>query len=986
MRIVPSQEEPVPGPARQKRLLLVEGDAARRQRLRLALEAEGHAVSEVHSSAELFARGVEDLDAVVLALQLPDGDGLAAVRALKRDPAGAAIPVLLVSSSGRTSEGSPSGEERERIQGLDSGADAYLAEPFPIDALNAQVRALLRTRDTYLSRLRLQQRAQGTPVGPGANEGVLAEQLRLSLDAVHGCAWALDLSTGELRFTVPPERFLSATPAQAADSTLESWLARIHPDDRRRAEARLARALHRTGSYQSEHRVRRADGAWRWVRDRGAVVLDASGAPASLLGVTLDRSQRVAGDRAERLRRESEDRLRVALTSASLGAFDCDPRTRRLWLDERARRILGVPPGAPADLAAFFARVHPEDQARIREALTGLHPAPSRIEGVTEFRLVPEADGRSRWVRASWRALLEGALATRCVGTLEDVTRARHAKRSADFLSRVGKALSASRAYDETLVRIVELAVPLLGDWAAIDLLEHGALRRVAMWHRDPERLRQGLVSYNRFPVSVETSNGLGAVVRTGEPKMLSHLTPDQLASSSLNAEHRAYLDWLGLCSVLGVPLSIQGRMVGVLSFSFAESRRHHGQEELELAVAMADRAAVALDNARMFELATWERQRAEEANRAKDEFLAVVSHELRTPLTAILGYCGMMRLGKLSDARRVHAFEVIDRNARAQAQLVEDLLDISRIVSGKLRLEVRETDPREVLRAALEAVRPAALAKGIRLEVDAEPVGEILADPDRLQQVAWNLLSNAIKFTPTDGRVTARLRREASGITLQVEDTGQGIAGAFLPYVFDRFRQGDASSKRAHGGLGLGLAISKHLMELHGGTMDAQSDGTGKGATFIARLPVRALAVERTVSPKADPARGPSRNLEGLRVLVVDDELDTREMIGALLMDESATVLLAGSVAEAVRLLEREQVDLLISDLAMPGEDGYALIARLRGLPRGSEVPAIALTGHARAEVRAEVMRAGFDLHLPKPVDPEELLQVVSRLVRAEA
>jgi CheY-like chemotaxis protein len=345
-----------------------------------------------------------------------------------------------------------------------------------------------------------------------------------------------------------------------------------------------------------------------------------------------------------------------------------------------------------------------------------------------------------------------------------------------------------------------------------------------------------------------------------------------------------------------------------------------------------------------------------------------------------------MMRLGKLSDARRAHAFEVIERNARAQAQLVEDLLDISRIVSGRLRLEVRQTDPREVLRASLEAVRPAVQAKGIRLEVDAESVGELLADPDRLQQVAWNLLSNAIKFTPTEGTVTARLRRDGGGISLRVEDTGQGIPGEFLPYVFDRFRQADASSKRVHGGLGLGLAISRHLMELHGGTLEAHSEGAAKGATFVARFPVRALPAERRASPQAPPSRGPSRTLEGLRVLVVDDELDTREMIGTLLMDESASGHLAGSVAEAVRLLERERVDLLISDLAMPGEDGYALIARLRGLPRGSEVPAIALTGHARAEVRAEVMRAGFDLHLPKPVDPEELLQVVSRLVRADA
>lgn len=983
MRIVPSREVQGQAQASPRRLLIVEGDAARRQRLTVALEAEGYVLSEARSAKEAWALGWAEVDAVVLALPLPDGDGLEWVRALKRDPLGAAIPLLLLSSS--------PADERARIQWLDSGADAFLAEPFPLDALHAQLRALLRTREVYLQRLKLFESARQAPLDPPSAEDAIARQLRLSLEAVHGCAWELSLSTGELSFTVSPERFLPPSSPQGADGqpglTLEHWLGRIHPDDRRRAEARLARALHRTGTYQSEHRVRREDGAWRWVRDRGAVAKDAAGRPARLVGVTLDISQRVAaGDRAERLRRESQDRLRVALTSASLGAFDLDPRTRRLWLDERARRILNAPQEGPWGLERLLAQVHPEDRDRVREGLTALHPSPSRTEGFTEYRLLPEADGKSRWVRASWRASLEGALAVRYIGTLEDITRARRAKLAATFLDRVGKALISSRDYDETLFRIVELAVPQLGDWAAIDVVEDGQLRRVALWHRDPKALRDAFEAFNRSPPSLENRGGLGEVVRTGQPRMISHLSAEQLFSPTDDPARRAHLEALGLCSVLAVPLSFQGRMLGVLSFSFSESRRHHGQEDLELAVALADRAAIALDNARMFELATRERERAEEANRAKDEFLAVVSHELRTPLTAILGYCGMMRLGKLSEERRAHAFEVIDRNARAQAQLIEDLLDISRIVSGKLRLEIRETDPCEVLRAALEAVRPAAQAKGIQLEVEASAHGALHADPDRLQQVAWNLLSNAIKFTGPGGRVSVRLSREGEEISLAVADTGQGIPHGFLPFVFDRFRQADGSSKREHGGLGLGLAISRHLVELHGGTIQARSEGEGKGATFEVRVPAGAHPSE-AARPHAQSPRLQvlSRSLEGLRALVVDDEADTREMVGTLLADEGAQVLIAGSVAEATSMLERERVDLLISDLAMPGEDGYALIARLRNLSRGSQVPAIALTGHARAEVRAEVMRAGFDLHLTKPIDPAELLQVVARLLRTE-
>lgn len=970
MRIQPSREAPGAVPGRSSRLLIVDGDAPRRRLLACALGAEGYELFEARSAADALALG--GADAVVVAGRLPDGEALELLRRLKADPASAATPVLWIT---------PPDGEGERVRALDGGADVCLAEPFAPEALRAQVRALLRARETQTS----PKRRGRADEAPRDDDRILSAQLKLSLEAVRGCAWELNLTTGALRFTVSPRRFLRVPAGGEVRSTLESWLERIHPEDRRRTESRLARALHRTGVYQSEHRVRREDGIWRWVRDRGTVERDGRGNPARLVGVTVDVSQRVAaGDRAERRRRESEDRLRVALTSASLGAYDCDPRAQRVWFDERARKILEVGPGAATGLEAFLARLHPEDRDRIRAGLTGRRPPDAPIEGFTEFRLVPEVDGKSRWIRASWRTLLQGEEAIRYLGTVEDITQARRARTAAAFLDRVGKALISSRAYDETLQRIVEVAVPSLGDWAAIDLLDGEYLRRVALWHKEDGARRFAREAFARWPIHVESSTGLGTVVRDGRSRLVPHLAPGQLEAQGREPEHRAFLKWLGLCSILAVPLHFQGRTLGVLSFSFAESKRHHGEEDLALAEALAERAAIALDNARMFEEATRDRERAEEANRAKDEFLAVVSHELRTPLTSILGYCGMMRLGKLSEPRRAHAFEVIDRNARAQAQLVEDLLDISRIVSGKLRLELRETDPLEVLHAALEAVRPAAQAKGIRLMIDTHQAEPLLADPDRLQQVMWNLLANAIKFTPSSGWVSVRLRQDAFTLTLTVEDTGQGIATDFLPFVFDRFRQADSSSKRAHGGLGLGLAITRHLVELHGGTIDVASEGAGKGARFTVRVPVRMpLLPEAAETQAAKEASQPSRSLEGVRVLVVDDEADTREMVGTLLADESASVRLAGGVKEAIALLEEEPVDLLISDLAMPGEDGFALIAHLRERSRGSQVPAIALTGHGRSEVRAEVMRAGFDLHLSKPIDPEELLRVVARLLR---
>jgi PAS domain S-box-containing protein len=383
-------------------------------------------------------------------------------------------------------------------------------------------------------------------------------------------------------------------------------------------------------------------------------------------------------------------------------------------------------------------------------------------------------------------------------------------------------------------------------------------------------------------------------------------------------------------------------------------------------------------------------RQEAEEANHLKDEFLATVSHELRTPLTAILGWSNMVLTGKLSAEVRDRALETIHRNAQAQNQLISDLLDVSRIISGKLRLDLRTVELPPVIEAAVEATRPAADAKGIHLTTVLNPrAGPINADADRLQQVIWNLLTNAIKFTPGGGRILVRLDSVDSHVEIQVEDSGIGISREFLPHIFDRFRQGDPGTNRQHGGMGLGLSIVRQLVELHGGTVRAESEGEGKGTTFIVRLPFIALKeglerVERTLHPAIDrleiecpPA------LQGLRVLVVDDEADTRDLLRAILEHCKSDVIAAGSASEALEAIAQFRPDVLICDLGMPEEDGYALITRVRALPaeRGGRTPAAALTAYVRPEDRMKVLRAGFQLHVPKPVEPAELVAVVANL-----
>jgi signal transduction histidine kinase/ActR/RegA family two-component response regulator len=376
----------------------------------------------------------------------------------------------------------------------------------------------------------------------------------------------------------------------------------------------------------------------------------------------------------------------------------------------------------------------------------------------------------------------------------------------------------------------------------------------------------------------------------------------------------------------------------------------------------------------------------AEEANRLKDYFLATVSHELRTPLNAILGWATMISNENVDDARRARGLEVIERNARLQVSLIDELLDVSRIISGKMRLDVQTLNPIDAIQAAVEAVRPAIEAKGIRLQSVLDPLaGPVSGDPERIQQVLWNLLNNAAKFTPKGGRIHVVLERIDSNIEISVSDTGSGIKAEFLPHVFDRFRQQDGAITRSHSGLGLGLAITKSLVELHGGTIRASSEGEGRGSTFVIQLPRTLVKSESVTRPfKSAPSKEPAKcppELNDLRILAVDDEQDALEMLATLLEDCGASVTTARSAREALELVQSMRPDVLISDIGMPEQDGYSLVRQVRRLPRdlGGGTAAIALTAYARTEDRTRALTSGFQAHVPKPVEPAELFAVIA-------
>jgi CheY-like chemotaxis protein/nitrogen-specific signal transduction histidine kinase len=438
----------------------------------------------------------------------------------------------------------------------------------------------------------------------------------------------------------------------------------------------------------------------------------------------------------------------------------------------------------------------------------------------------------------------------------------------------------------------------------------------------------------------------------------------------------------------LAAPLTGRdGRNMGLLHLLDKIDGDFTAEDETVL-IQLAQMSSIAIENTLNAE--------AREANRIKDEFLTTLSHELRTPLTAILGWTRALQTGRRDESQTARALEVIERNVLAQTKLIDDLLDVSRIITGKLRLSVRSARLSTIIEAALESMRPAAEAREIEVRFSrevAEADDEVIGDPDRLQQVVWNLISNAIKFTPPRGRVEARLSRVDSQFEIRVTDTGRGILPEFLPSVFERFRQADSSTTRVHGGLGIGLAIVRHLVELHGGSVSAASEGEGRGATFSVRLPAVALGVtalerERASSGMAAPARdGGSFDLEGCRVVLVDDEPDARELLSDSLRHAGAEVVAVASAAEAFEAVRQRPPDILVSDIAMPDEDGYSLIRRLRFLPpeRGGRVSAVAVSAYAREEDRLRALAAGFQSHVAKPLDPADLIATVGRLTRRD-
>lgn len=435
-----------------------------------------------------------------------------------------------------------------------------------------------------------------------------------------------------------------------------------------------------------------------------------------------------------------------------------------------------------------------------------------------------------------------------------------------------------------------------------------------------------------------------------------------------------------GFASAAVLPLLVKGAPLGVLEFHFS-APVNFDDDYQALLISVAQHCTQALDRARLYEQAERARSEAEAANKLKDEFVSTVSHELRTPLNAILGWASMLKTGSVDAAVVPQAVDAIHRNASRQAKLVDDLLDFARIAGGRTALDVEPIDAPAFLRGIVESVIPLAASNQIEIQLSSIPDARVLGDVRRLEQVFVNLLGNSLKFTPAGGHISVSGRVMGRSLEIRVADDGMGIAPEFLPYVFDRFRQGDGTSTRNHPGLGLGLSIAKQLVEAHSGSIGAESGGTGKGTAFIVTLPIDGHVAEAPRQPVAE-RRANEPRLDGVRVLVVDDEEDARELIGRALEDRGAHITLAANSRDAIQILDRDDIDVLLADIAMPGDDGYSLIREIRSRRTNvASIPAAAVTAHARDEERTRALAAGFQMHLSKPVEPGEIVRMVDHL-----
>ena len=769
------------------------------------------------------------------------------------------------------------------------------------------------------------------------------------------------------------------------------WYSQLHPDDRTLWNEEFARGCRTGGPFRAECRFIGRDGRVVWVRGEARVGRDDRGRPAFLQGVAFDITETKLAE-ALLLReavRTTEERYRDLVQSLGAVVWEARPVPFQFTLVSRyAEEMLGFRPERLVQEPDFWpGRIHPDDRSAV---IAGWRTA---IQEGDHFKLeyrVAAAGGRMVWIHDSMRILRDSeGRAQHLLGVMLDITERKYrederttllqreqtARAESETLNRVGRLLAAELDFKKLVQTVTDAGTEISGAMfgAFFYNVQDAAGGSYTLYTLSgvPREAFEKFPQPRNTPIFEPTFHGRGFV-------RIDDLTQDP-RYGQMGPYYGLPPGHLPVRSYLAAPVvSRSGEVLGGLFFGHPEPRRFTERHE-RMVGGLAAQAAVAMDNSRLYEAAEKARAVAEEANRAKDEFLATMSHELRTPLHAVLGWVRILRGSRVDAPTTARALETVERNALAQVQLVDDILDVSRIVSGKLHLDVQPVDLIAVVQAARDVVNLAAQAKDITVETALDSaVGIVMGDAQRLQQVVWNLLSNAIKFTGKAGRVLVRLERVGQVARIVVSDTGSGIAPAFLPHVFDRFRQADSSSTRTHGGLGLGLAIVRHIIEQHGGEVRAESPGLGHGSTFTIEIPGN-ISIPAPAPLADSKAREVSRPLHGTTVLVVDDQQDARALMTTILEGAGAKMVAVASASEALARIDEVRPSVLISDIAMPDQDGRMLIKELRR--RGSRIPAIAVSAYDRSADREAALQAGFQAYVTKPVEPSRLFEVINEL-----
>ena len=703
----------------------------------------------------------------------------------------------------------------------------------------------------------------------------------------------------------------------------------------------------------------------RWVRAFAYAIKDDTGTVNEVVLLHQDVS---AAERAAALLRSSEDRLQRALSIGNINAWDWDLGSDIVTCSMNARKFWGIDVGNASD---FLSVVHPDDLDRVNEAARAAIDDQRPYE--VSYRLMPDG-GQLRWVKSHGRLETDAAgTPVRMLGMTLDVTSQERADAALRMLADAGEKLGASLDYQATLAGLGEVVIPAMADWYAVDLLsDDGELERINVSHSDPGKVDLVKELQLRYPPARNSTNSSWRVIKSGQPEWSESITDQQLVEGAFDGEHLQILRSLQLKSYIAVPLRARGATIGALTLVFAESGRRYRDSDVELAMDLARRAAVAVDNARLY-------QQLQLADRRKDEFLAMLAHELRNPLAPISTAAQLLRLAAGNHPLVSGASDVISRQVAHMTELVDDLLDVSRVTRGLIELDRKPVDIQPVIEAAVEQIQPAVDAKGQNLVWSIADTGaRVDGDRARLIQVVTNLLNNASKYTPQGGQIGLRLDADGDRrIRLSITDNGAGIEPGLLPHIFELFTQGQRSPDRSQGGLGIGLALVRRIVQLHGGEVTVHSAGLGLGSCFTVILPRAPEPAESPVAVRPEPM---PLTMTSRRILLVDDNIDAAELLAEVLRHHGHRVQVAATGQEALQLItDSSKFDVHILDIGLPDITGYELAGHLRTHPGREQMMVIALTGYGQPEDRVRSSKAGFDHHLVKPTDVDNLLRMLS-------